>query len=217
VLLSAASTYFAALLSPAWNEGSSSTHSSSMQRIPIVLSDADDVPAMIALLKCIYTSEVNLAPSDLAAVAATPASSSSSSSSRLNPQQMPDPAAASCSSCSCFNILPELQVNMHKLCWQELSVRVLRLADQFSVPGALQAAGSKLSCLFSYQLSWRAVLALLWLPAAVMQQPLLKELRQMAINRVTQVGLLFCYNCLLRTAVHLPCYSVLVFCLPADR
>jgi hypothetical protein len=82
---------------------------------------------------------------------------------------------------------------MHKLCWQELTVRVLRLADQFSVPGVLQAAGCKLGCLFSYQLSWRAVLALLWLPAAVMQQPVLKELRQMAINRVIQVRLY--YDC----------------------
>jgi hypothetical protein len=149
---------------------------------------------MIALLKCIYTSEVNLVPSDLAAVTVTPSCNHPNSSSSLDPQQTqgspvipPATATAAAHSCTCFSVLPDIQVNMHKLCWQELSVRVLRLADQFSVPGALQAAGAKLCCLFSYQLSWRAVLALLWLPAAVMQQQMLKELRQMAINRVVQV------------------------------
>jgi hypothetical protein len=181
VLLSAASTFFAALLNPAWNEASSS----SIKRIRVVLSDVDDVPALIALLKCIYTSEVNLMPSDLAAVTVTPSCShtNSSSSSSLGPQHTQDSTVIPpAHSCACFNALPDTQLNMHKLCWQELSVRVLRLADQFSVPGALQAAGAKLCCLFSYQLSWRAVLALLWLPGAVMQQQMLKELRQMAIN-----------------------------------
>ncbi|KAF6265020.1 hypothetical protein COO60DRAFT_1188811 [Scenedesmus sp. NREL 46B-D3] len=192
VLLSAASTFFAALLSPAWNEARCSA---SVKRIPVVLSDADDVPAMIALLKCIYTGEVNLVPSDLAAVTVTPACSSSSSSSNDSTQDYlqshngltaASAAALSCSSCSCFAAVAELQGSLLSLCWQELTVRVLRLADQFSVPGGLQAAGGKLACLFSYQLSWRTVLALLWLPAAVMQQPMLKELRQMAINRVIQ-------------------------------
>lgn len=185
VLLSAASTYFAALLSATW----SPSCPNNIKHIPVLLSDIDDLPAMTALLKCIYTSNVNLHRSDLAAVAAVNNTGSSAAAAGSSPVQPPTTAAAvAASGCPCTASLQQLLANFHDMCWQELSVRVLRLADQFSVPGALQAAVSNLSCLFSYQLSWPAVLAVLWLPPAVAQQPQLKEVRQMAMNRVTQVS-----------------------------
>jgi len=72
-------------------------------------------------------------------------------------------------------------------CWQELCVRVLRLADQYSIPGATQAAIDKLAGFFSGPLNWPAVLGILWLPGAVAEQPALQKFREMAVHRVVQV------------------------------
>lgn len=87
--------------------------------------------AAVALLKCIYTGELHLTSADTRLI--------STSSQPHTP------------SCGCINStgdgLPDQQ------CWQELCVRVIKLADKYAVQGVMDVAVAKLKGLFSRQVS----------------------------------------------------------------
>jgi len=168
------------------------------RRVQVVLSEWQDLLPMIAVLKSIYTNDTHLTLADLRAVLVSSCSSShySDLGTISAPQAMPGTAtsataaalpclAAPCTTCAAAaaSQLAALQ----SPCWQELCVRVLRLADQYSIPGATQAAIDKLAGFFSGPLNWPAVLGILWLPGAVAEQPALQKFREMAVHRVVQV------------------------------
>ena len=121
IVLSSASEFFSALLSPSW-------HGTSSQQQPAAVKlmlDAADIPAMMALLKCIYTADTQLTCAELSCLT------------------FPDGAACSCSAA--------VKQSLSGQCWQQLHLRIIKLADQYAVPGVMDLAVGKLTKLFSGQ------------------------------------------------------------------
>lgn len=123
IVASSASTYFSTLLSPAWRQQQQGPQQCST--VQLVLGEPADIAAMIALLKCIYTGALDVNATDLY--------------STLQPDT---------DSCSCSSAVRECLSSVH---WQQLYLRVIRLADQYAVHGVMDVAISKLTNLFSHQ------------------------------------------------------------------
>jgi hypothetical protein len=119
IVVSSASPYFAALLGSAWQQQAATQRTA----VQLVLPDAADAAAMVALLKCIYTGELDISAAD---IQATLRHSSAGSSNAMQ---------------ECFA----------SQLWQQLYLRVIRLADQYAVHGVLNVAVNKLASLFSHQ------------------------------------------------------------------
>jgi hypothetical protein len=118
IVVSSASPYFSALLGPAWQQQAPTQRTA----VQLVLPEAADAAAMVALLKCIYTGELDVSAAD---VQATLHHSSAGG-----------------------NAVQECFASQH---WQQLYLRVIRLADQYAVHGVLNVAVNKLTSLFSHQ------------------------------------------------------------------
>lgn len=93
---------------------------------------------------------------------------------------------------------------------QVLVLRVIQLADQYGVQGVLSVAISKLTRLFSHQLEWSTIEAVLWMPASLSTDPCMAALRQLAVSGVKQrLGVL-------DDALAQPSGRQMLQCLPAD-
>jgi hypothetical protein len=122
IVASSASTYFSALLSRSWHQQESQHQQTAVR---LVLGDAADIAAMLALLKCLYTGALDVDDADLYAT-----------------------LQSDSGSCSCNSSVRECLSSSH---WQQLYLRVIKLADQFAVYGVMDVAVSKLTNLFSHQ------------------------------------------------------------------
>lgn len=116
IVVSSVSPYFSALLGPTW-----ASLGPQQQTIKLVLSEAADVAAMVALVKCIYTGALDVTEADLSAILAP---------------------------CSCASAVRE---HLATSSTQQQWLRVIRQADQYAVHGVMDVAVSKLTSLFSHQ------------------------------------------------------------------
>lgn len=135
IVASSASTYFSALLSPAWHQQESQHQQTAT--VWLVLGDVADIAAMLALLKCLYTGALDVNDADLYAT--------------LQPD-----------SGRCSSAVRECLSSSH---WQQLYLRVIKLADQYAVHGVMDVAVSKLTNLFSHQVCSGTPLSLQFGPA----------------------------------------------------
>jgi hypothetical protein len=128
VLLSSSSSYFSALLGPSWQQPG---HKVSVK---LMLDQPTELVPMVALLKCIYTGEVDVTIQDLHGTIVQPAANSTGGQGDCRCRMAP------------MDLLTGFLCNR-----QQLQLMVIKLADQFAVHGVMDVAVSNLTRLFSHQ------------------------------------------------------------------